>query len=297
MNTGPEKRSEAQRYVTQGEFHRAIPLLQQALREDPADTAAYTLLGICYANTSRHVDALDAFQQAARRDPEVAKYRFNYAMQLDSVGRQVQAIGEAEAALRLDPAHAGARALRDKLVSERRLPSAPLAPASVTVSSPAPRAVYAPYSSGASCARCGAIVSVGDAFCRQCGHSLAPAAPVGNSGQPSVSQGSQAYQPPQPYQPPPVGYGKQVGFDPQYGYAGEVDGRRLNNFALACAIFGWPAFLLCPLVADLAGVGFAIAGISKGDRDYGILMLVLNSLFLVMKVAFGFLVVRRFFGI
>jgi len=127
------------------EYDKAIPLLQEALRQDPVDWNANFILGYMYFTIGRfpeaephfqlavstHPDDVDpdqymylaltarrlgkpdeaewAVRQAARRRPDREHYRFGLALILEERGKLAEAVPEFEATLKINPANTEAR--------------------------------------------------------------------------------------------------------------------------------------------------------------------------------------------
>lgn len=149
---GDALRAQALQLIQQGDYARAIPVLEQALRFNPSDAALRSLLGISYANAGRHVQALDEFRQALRLEPNNVKNHFNLAMEFNTVGKKRDALESAEQALRIDPNHQGASNLVRQLRAELAPPPVPQAPPPTpevytgAIPPPVQPGQYAPYS-------------------------------------------------------------------------------------------------------------------------------------------------------
>lgn len=87
-------------YYTRGQFDVALEELNGALRDDPGYAPAYGMLGLVYSELRDDTQAERHFQHAIelnRQDPEV---RNNYGWFLCQRGREVQALGQFELAVR-----------------------------------------------------------------------------------------------------------------------------------------------------------------------------------------------------
>ncbi len=61
-----QKYYEAMEYYSLGEMELAAPLLEEALRLDPAFAQAYNVLGMCWNSQGRYVEAMNASERATR---------------------------------------------------------------------------------------------------------------------------------------------------------------------------------------------------------------------------------------
>ena len=92
---------------------------REAIRTRPTDVAANeNLLGIAMRCQEKLREAIAAFRESIRLNPDFADAHYNLARTLYRQEKAVEAIPEFREALRLDPAHAAARKeLRDALES------------------------------------------------------------------------------------------------------------------------------------------------------------------------------------
>jgi tetratricopeptide (TPR) repeat protein len=81
----------------------AIDAYHQALRIDPEMPNAWYNLGHAYYRLKRHNDAIDAYHQALRIDPEMASAWYNLGAAYAKLGRYDDAIEAYRQALRNDP--------------------------------------------------------------------------------------------------------------------------------------------------------------------------------------------------
>jgi len=92
-----------------GELSRhndAIEAYRQALRIDPENAFAWYNLGTACSKLGRHNDAIEAYRQALRIGPEHALAWFNLGTAYNALGRPNDAIEVLRQALRIDPEHA-----------------------------------------------------------------------------------------------------------------------------------------------------------------------------------------------
>ena len=89
-------------------FEDALEAYEQALRLDPNNAQAYTFKGMALSILGRNQEALTAFEQALRLDPNNAQaYRFK-GVALINLGHNQEALTVLEQVLRLDPNNAQA---------------------------------------------------------------------------------------------------------------------------------------------------------------------------------------------
>ncbi len=84
-------------------FRQALETAERAMAHGPDDPMTLDTLGVVFTQTNAHLQAIEAFRQAAARMPEVASYRFNLATSLMFTGRIDEAESEYEACLALEP--------------------------------------------------------------------------------------------------------------------------------------------------------------------------------------------------
>src|SRR5260370_36919577 len=66
---------------------------------------AHVLLGRCYQNTNRTVQAIEQFQTALRLDPDIPLGHYHLGFAYASLGRNVEAIAEYEKELQHSPSN------------------------------------------------------------------------------------------------------------------------------------------------------------------------------------------------
>jgi Tfp pilus assembly protein PilF len=97
--------------MNKGDHEAAIPLLKQALAEDPSDAVVHNSFGSALAATGHLAQAVAQYRRATTLSPEYPDAHNNLAAALTQSGRPDEAIGEFEKALALKPdfaeAHAG----------------------------------------------------------------------------------------------------------------------------------------------------------------------------------------------
>ena len=83
----------------------------------PAQPLARLYRGIAAAQAGDHARAVDEYREALRLDPRLVDGYVNLAQSLLALDRRSDALAQIEAALRIDPDHAGARRLQQRLRS------------------------------------------------------------------------------------------------------------------------------------------------------------------------------------
>lgn len=94
--------------VGQADFLAAINLLEDLVVEDSANAHAWSQLGVCYLETQRPSDALEALSRAVQAAPMDAHTHYLLGNACGSVGQLDRAAGCYRRALELDPDHAKA---------------------------------------------------------------------------------------------------------------------------------------------------------------------------------------------
>lgn len=95
---------EAAARLAQGDTPDAArPLIDRALRANPQDADALTLLGLVAQRCGKRGEALDAFGRARAADPDNPARLGNHGVALKQAGRHVEAIAAFERALALRP--------------------------------------------------------------------------------------------------------------------------------------------------------------------------------------------------
>ena len=93
-------------HVRQGQFSKAIPLLEKILAQAPADLKARNLLGIALMSSGRREDAILQFRKALEVDPRFHPAMKNLAVNELAMGRTKDAKDHFEQAAKLVPADA-----------------------------------------------------------------------------------------------------------------------------------------------------------------------------------------------
>jgi hypothetical protein len=106
---------------------RAIEMWQEIVRLEPGDDEARSRLEALYVATGRYRDAVRLNEQSLARDPSKDVYSKGVLLErimelyVDKLDQPERAIAAVEQLLSLDPTHAGARRVADKLLSVRGL--------------------------------------------------------------------------------------------------------------------------------------------------------------------------------
>ena len=84
-------------------YEEALAAYEQAIRLDPNYTYAYYGKGNALSDLKRYEEALAAYEQAIRLDPDDADYYHNKGIALNELKRHEEALAAYEQAIRLDP--------------------------------------------------------------------------------------------------------------------------------------------------------------------------------------------------
>jgi len=106
QKTSQEWRMEGYTLNNQKRYADALTAYEQAIRLDPNDAITYYNKGIALRNLQRYLEALAASEQALRLDPNVADYYNSKGIALRNLQRYAEALTAFEQALRLDPNYA-----------------------------------------------------------------------------------------------------------------------------------------------------------------------------------------------
>lgn len=107
--TAPDDRLlRAMEALGQADFPAAIPLLEELVVEDGDNADAWSNLGVCYLETQRPSDAVEALTRAVRAAPRDAQSQYLLGNACGSIGQLDRAAACYRRALELDPHHARA---------------------------------------------------------------------------------------------------------------------------------------------------------------------------------------------
>ncbi len=101
----------------QADFPAAINLLEGVVVEDPANATAWSQLGVCYLETQRPSDAVEALSRAVQATPTDAQPQYLLGNAYGSLGQLDRAAACYRQALELDPHHAKAEEFLMKVES------------------------------------------------------------------------------------------------------------------------------------------------------------------------------------
>lgn len=102
------KLARAQKAVGEADFPAAISLLEELVVEDSGNAKAWSQLGVCYLETQRIEDAVEALSRAVEAAPADAQGHYLLGNACGSLGQLDRAVGCYRRALELDPRHAKA---------------------------------------------------------------------------------------------------------------------------------------------------------------------------------------------
>ncbi len=94
--------------LMQGSSQEALAAYEQAIRLDPNDAESYEDKGNALSDLKRFQEALAAYEQAIRLDPRKAAYYYSKGCALETLGRSQEALEAFEQAIRLDANYARA---------------------------------------------------------------------------------------------------------------------------------------------------------------------------------------------
>lgn len=109
---------QATQNIQSGQFEQALQLLDQALAGEPESSDAHLLRAICLSQLNKPSDATAAFHQVIVISPQNSKARYNFAVHLYGQGQKAEALEQANAAVALEPGHAAAQNLVDRISAE-----------------------------------------------------------------------------------------------------------------------------------------------------------------------------------
>ncbi len=85
------------------EYEQAIEAYKQVLRMDPDYVGAYYNLGYGYSKLGLHKEAIESYQQSVRLEPDNADAHYNLGISLSKVGLHKEAIAAYKQAIRIKP--------------------------------------------------------------------------------------------------------------------------------------------------------------------------------------------------
>ncbi|MCU0563187.1 MAG: tetratricopeptide repeat protein, partial [Desulfobacterales bacterium] len=90
-------------FSIRGEDRQAIDYFRQATEQDPADAAAWSGLGSCYAGLDSPEEAVTAYRQAVEADPRDPAAHFHLANYYGRIGRAEDALAAYRQAIAINP--------------------------------------------------------------------------------------------------------------------------------------------------------------------------------------------------
>jgi tetratricopeptide (TPR) repeat protein len=90
-------------FVISGDYEKAIPYFQKAVKKNPNDADSHFLMGYCYGELQRYNEAIDEYKQAIRIKPDDAEAHNNLGVAYDKLGKNNEAIDEYKQAIRIKP--------------------------------------------------------------------------------------------------------------------------------------------------------------------------------------------------
>ena len=112
-----DRLARAREALGQADFPAAITLLEELVVEDPANFPAWSQLGVCYLETQRPSDAVEALSRAVQIAPADAQPRYLLGNACGSMGQLDRAAACYRKALEIDPHHAKAEEFLMKVES------------------------------------------------------------------------------------------------------------------------------------------------------------------------------------
>lgn len=101
--TVPELFRKAQQAHDEGQFQKAIDLLDQVLKKEPSDGRAWMLRGLANQGLKRHSDAVTDFSKALEADSKATIAHHYRGLSLFRLGRIQASVDDFDAAIRAHP--------------------------------------------------------------------------------------------------------------------------------------------------------------------------------------------------
>jgi len=122
----PDERSkllqaEGLKALQAGKQKQALDLFDRALETDPDSADIYGLRGVAFAQMGRGEPATESLRRASMLEPS-AKTFFNLAVHLYDMGQIAEAHETVQEAIKLDPKHAEAKKLRERIAGKGEEP-------------------------------------------------------------------------------------------------------------------------------------------------------------------------------
>ena len=90
-------------YGDSGMYKEAIEAYKQAIKIDPDDAEAHFNLGVTYGDSGMYKEAIEAYKQAIRIDPNLAEAHLGLGLTYNNSGMYKEAIEAYKQAIRIDP--------------------------------------------------------------------------------------------------------------------------------------------------------------------------------------------------
>ncbi len=90
-------------FVISGDYEKAIPYFQKAVKKNPNNAESHFMMGYCYDELQRYNEAIDEYKQAIRIKPNYAEAHHNLGFAYGILGRHNEAIAEFKEAIRIKP--------------------------------------------------------------------------------------------------------------------------------------------------------------------------------------------------
>jgi len=87
-----ENLTTAWKFFNAGNYEKALPYFEKAVKQDPKNADAYFYIGVCNVNLGRNKEAVEAYKQAIRFNPDYAKAHYNLGVAYGKLGRYREAV-------------------------------------------------------------------------------------------------------------------------------------------------------------------------------------------------------------
>ena len=95
--------NKATKLAEQGQLEQALVLFQALLKTDSNNATIWNNIGILQFRQGKHLDAVNAFGQAADIDPHFTNAWFNKGLALVNLGKEIEALHALDKVLKLSP--------------------------------------------------------------------------------------------------------------------------------------------------------------------------------------------------
>jgi tetratricopeptide (TPR) repeat protein len=90
-------------FVFAGEYKKALPYFEEAVKKDPRNAEFYLIIGFCMGELGRHSEAIECYKQAIRIKPDYASAHYQIGAAYYKLGRYPEAIECNKQAIRIKP--------------------------------------------------------------------------------------------------------------------------------------------------------------------------------------------------